>query len=222
MAFRHCKSSLSPFVSLFLLAWGCVGRIVEHDFPGDNARARSAFVVNHGWHSAIVVKRADIPEALLPESRDFPDAQYLEIGWGDGDYYLAPDPGLRLALKAAFWSSGSVLHVLGFRGAVRDYFPASEVVEIRLPEEAFQRLARFLSTSFSRPDPAAPAGSRPGLYPNSRFYPATGRFHLFRTCNTWVAEALETAGLPLSSAFVVTAGNLSFRMRGLGRVREAR
>jgi hypothetical protein len=29
------------------------------------------------------------------------------------------------------------------------------------------------------------------------------------TCNTWVAEALETAGLPVSAGLVITAGQLA-------------
>ena len=205
---------------VLLLACACARPIAELQFRGDTERARSVFVVNHGWHSAIVIKKADIAEGLLPEVRDFPDAEYLEIGWGDWDYYQAPDPGLGSALKAAFWSSGSVLHVAGFKGAVENYFRGSEIVEIGLPDEAFQQLTGFISGTFSRPDAAAPVEPRPGLYPNSRFYSARGRFHLFRTCNTWAAEALQSAGLPTSPAYAVTAGNLSYQVKRLGAVKK--
>jgi len=203
-----------------LLAIACARPIAELHLRGEGEKARSVFVVNHGWHSAIVIKKADISGGFLPEARDFPDADYLEIGWGDWDYYQAPDPGLGLALKAAFWSSRSVLHVAGFEGGVENYFGGSETVEIVLSDEAFRLLIQFISGTFSRPDAAAPVETRPGLYPNSRFYSARGRFHLFRTCNTWVAEALRSAGLPINPTYAVTAGNLSYQVKQFGSVKE--
>jgi len=198
---------------VLLLACACAGPIADLPLHGGGEKARRVFVVNHGWHSAIVIGKADISEGLLPEIRDFPDADYLEIGWGDRDYYQAPDPGLGSALKAAFWSSGSVLHVAAFKGSVENYFPQSEIVEIVLADEAFQLLIQFISDTFSRSDPAPPVETRPGLYGNSRFYAARGRFHLFRTCNTWVAEALRSSGLPISPAYAITAGNLMYQVR---------
>jgi uncharacterized protein DUF2459 len=49
----------------------------------------------------------------------------------------------------------------------------------------------------------APLG--PGLYGDSRFYPAHGQFHLFNTCNTWAARALQAAGYPMSSPIIAGA-----------------
>ena len=201
-----------------LLACACAGPIAEPNFRGAGEKARSIFVVNYGWHSALVIKKADIANGVLPEIKDFPTAEYLEFGWGDWDYYQAPDPGLGFALKAALWSSRSALHVTGFRGALDNYFRGSEIVEIALSDEALKALIRFVSATFSKPGAAEPIDTRPGLYPNSRFYSATGRFHLFRTCNTWVAEALRSAGLPISPAFAFTAGNLSYQVKQLGYV----
>ncbi|HEY1370997.1 MAG TPA: DUF2459 domain-containing protein [Candidatus Binatia bacterium] len=158
------------------------------------------------------MRRADIPPGLLREAADFPSAESLEFGWGDWDYYQATDAGPGLATRAAFFSRASALHVVGFNGAARDYFPDSEVYELTVSEEGFRNLIRFISDTFMRESGEKP---RPGLYPDSRFYPARGRFHLFRNCNTWVAEALRAAGLPVVSRRVVTAGNLSSQVKGL-------
>lgn len=59
--------------------------------------------------------------------------------------------------------------------------------------------------------PAAPLG--PGLYGDSRFYPARERFHLFNTCNVWTARALRAAGLPFAPA--VTAEGVMAQARAL-------
>ncbi|HWP60000.1 MAG TPA: DUF2459 domain-containing protein [Candidatus Acidoferrales bacterium] len=167
------------------------------------------------WHAGIVIRRADLSEALVPELRDFPRAEYLEFSWGDKDYFPAPDPGIVMALKAAFWSGGSVLHVVGLEDAPQNYYRAAEMVEIRLSEEGLERLIKFISDTFSRPQPSVPAEAQAGLSPNARFYPAEGKFSILRTCNTWVAEALNAAGLTINPRYVMTAGSLAKRLRPL-------
>jgi uncharacterized protein (TIGR02117 family) len=202
------------------MAWACgqPNRELTPYNPGGNIK--SVLVANHGWHSAIVIKNGDIAEAELPEIKYFSETEFFEFGWGDRDYYQAPDPGLGLALMAVFWSSGSVLHVAGIKGDVKSYFPNSKLTKIILSDEAFQLLIRFISDTIVRTEGRALVETRPGLYPNSRFYPARGKFHLFRTCNTWVAEALLSAGLPLNPAMAFTAGNLSRQIRGLSHAVE--
>jgi uncharacterized protein (TIGR02117 family) len=195
------------------LIHACSNPTTEIRFHAAGKTVRSVYVVYDAWHSAVVIRTADIPAAVLPEIRDFPSAEYLEFSWGDRDYFPAPDGGLGLVLKAAFWSSGSVLHVVGFRDTVEKTFPSAEIVEIVLSEEGFKGLIQFISDTFSRPHPPASAEPRPGLFPNGRFYSAEGKFSIFRTCNTWVAEALRAAGLPISPGYVITAGNLGNQVR---------
>jgi uncharacterized protein (TIGR02117 family) len=210
--------AFAPLVRVCLivfLVYACSNPNTEIRFHDEGKDIRSVFIVHDTWHAAIVVKKADIPAAILPELRDFPHAEYLEFSWGDRDYFPAPDAGIGLALKAAFWSSGSILHVVGFTDTVENTFSGAEIIEIALTEQAFQGLIKFISDTFSRPHRPAPAEPRPGLFPNARFYSAGGKFSVMRTCNTWVAEALNDAGLPISPGYVITAGNLANRVRPL-------
>lgn len=200
------------FLVVFLI-YACSNPAAEIPFPGDAKNARTVFVVHDAWHAAIVAKKADIPIAVLPELKDFPSAVYLEFSWGDRDYFPAPDAGIGLAFKAAFWSNGSVLHVVGFKEAPENFFAGAEIIEIHLSEENFQRLIKFIADTFSRPHPPAPAEARPGLSLHGRFYAAEGKFSLFRTCNTWVAEALSAAGLPIHPRYVLTAASLSHQLQ---------
>ena len=85
------------------------------------------YVVAHDMHTGLVLPRADVPAGLWPESQDFPQADYLEVGWGERDYYQGRDQGLRGTLKAVLWPTPSVLHVVGVRGPVGRYFRSSEV-----------------------------------------------------------------------------------------------
>ncbi|HEX9787875.1 MAG TPA: DUF2459 domain-containing protein [Candidatus Binatia bacterium] len=179
--------------------WACA--------PGERY-CRSVYVVHNAWHAGIVLRHEDLTVDTLPELNDFPGARFVEFSWGDKDYFPDPDAGISLGLKAAFWSSGSVLHLVGLTKSLQAFYPSAQIVELRLALPAYARLIAYLSRSFSRPQ-TGKAQASPGLVANGRFYPSIHRFSLLNTCNTWVAEALQTAGLPVWPGLVITAGQLA-------------
>jgi uncharacterized protein (TIGR02117 family) len=187
--------------------------------PTAEPTCKLVFVVHDSWHAAVVLRKSDIPVDSVPELLDFPNAEFIEFSWGDKDYFPDPDAGVFAAIKAAFWSSGSVLHLVGFSGNIRNFYRSGEVVELRLTAQAHERMIDYISDTFSRPQPKGRAQAHAGLFAYSRFYPATRKFSLLKTCNTWVAEALKSAGLPISPINVITADSLATQMSGLG-VRE--
>ncbi len=86
--------------------------------------------------------------------------------------------------------------------------------------EALVRLIAQIETSFDRPEGGRGETVARGLYQDSRFYPARGRFHLFNTCNTWTARMLTAAGAGVSPSGVTTAEDLMRRLRDLPNVRQ--
>lgn len=198
------------------LAFACAAPPGARPASAVEAPTRTIYVVSHGWHTGIVLRRADAPRWLWPESADFPDAEYLEVGWGDRDYYRATDPGLWLAFKAAVWPTPGVLHVVGFRGPVSAYFPASDVVALVVTEPGIDRLVALIGASHERDAGGRAVPLGPGLYGHSRFYASRERFHLFRTCNVWTAQALVAAGVEVSPDQSLTAGGLLTQLREPG------
>jgi uncharacterized protein (TIGR02117 family) len=212
------------FIQVWLIPWLFLELTAgaAFDQPASaQERVRAVFMVDNGWHAALVVRTADISTSALPELGDFPQAEYLEISWGDAEYFPDRDAGFFGALKAAFWSSGSVIHVVGFSGSVEKAYPGAEIIEIAVAEDRFDKMLRYLSDDFLRPAPTAPAKASPGLFPNSRFYAARSQFSALRTCNTWIAEALRAAGLPLKPWTVVSAGNLAQQVKPYGIQRSS-
>lgn len=208
---------MNPFAALLfcllLLCSACTGPSKAPSFSIGDESLASIYLIDHGKHAGLVVRKADIPAGLWPESRDFPDADYLELGWGDWDYYQADDPGLWMTLKAAFWPTASVLHVVGVKGSVADRFAGYEVIRLELAPDGFAKLVAYIHQSFARngETKARPIGLGYGL--GSRFYPARGKFHLYNTCNGWVARALEAAGYPMGVFRPVTADQLMAKAR---------
>ncbi len=173
----------------------------------------SIFLVPQGGHTGIAVRRADIPAPLWPEKRDFPAADFLEVGWGERDFYMAQTAGPWLSFKAAFFPNRSVLHVAGVRGELAAFFRQSEIVEIRLSQPALDGLMRYLHDAFERDGEMPAASLASGHYGDSRFYPGRETFHLLRTCNVWAAGALRAAGLPVRNA--ITLDGLMSQVRAL-------
>ena len=208
-----------PLLLLFLAIHSFAEAVAEARAQAAGANSRTAYLVHNDWHAAIVVRAADVSIGRLPELGDFAQAEYLEISWGDAEYFPAPDAGVFAALKAAFWSSGSVIHIVGFSGSIEKAYPGAEIIDLALADDDFQKLIRFVSDDFFRPAPATSAKAAPGLFSNSRFYPAKSKFSALRTCNTWIAEALRAAGLPLNPWTIITAGRLAQQVRPYGTQR---
>jgi hypothetical protein len=112
-----------------------------------------------------------------------------------------------------------VLHVVGFGAPVTDHFAAGEVVALRLSRRGFDALADFVHAEYQRDRDGAPLRLGQSLYGSGWFYAAHGRYHLFNTCNTWIARALSTAGLPVEPVGVVTASDVMRQVRPIGETR---
>ena len=202
-------------LALILLAPGACATAPTGPAPRPDEPAVSIWLVTQDAHTGIAVRRADIPAGLWPESRDFPQADYLEVGWGERNYYMGRDQGFWGTLRVALGSNPSVLHVAGIRGPLPARFPASEIVELALPASGYERLIRHIHDAYDRTGAPVVAPLGPGLYGDSRFYPGRESFSLLRTCNVWTAQGLREGGLPVSDA--ITLEGLMSQVRTMGK-----
>jgi uncharacterized protein (TIGR02117 family) len=178
-------------------------------------------VVSNGWHTGIVLAREDIPPGRIAEAADFLNARYLEFGWGDREYYPARRQTIGMALGAALTPSPAVIHLVGRGAPPQSTAPEVEVLAVPVTAAGLERLTAEIDAAFDRPPGGRAASVAPGFSRDSRFYPARGKFHLFNTCNTWIAEKLAAAGVPLSTD-VTTADALMRRLRdALAKMQQA-
>ena len=184
------------------------GAIASSDKP--SAKERDIYLISTGWHTGIAVPVDTLLKRNLPESLDFREIQYLEIGWGDRVFYQSPNPSYSALLNALLKPTSSVIHVYGFNHSIETTFRNSKIVKLTLNETEYTKLLYFIHKSFTRNVNGKPRLEGVGLYGknNSFFYMANGEFHLFNNCNTWVASAIQSTGIGLNSTGVVTADNL--------------
>ena len=197
----------------------CAAPSVAPPSPTSAPPSPSIWVVGHGWHVGIAVARADVNRSLWPERDDLGPLAFLEVGWGDGEYYPAARGTVGLALRAAFRSTASVLHVAAFDAHPTRYFATADVVEIPLSREGLEDLCRFIAGYYARDGAGRAVAIGPGLYGPSRFYRARGQYRVFDNSNHWAARALRSAGVPIDPDAALTADQVLSAVRALGRSR---
>jgi uncharacterized protein (TIGR02117 family) len=203
----RCKAL---FLGLFLAACAAVHA------QGMTAQPVPIYVVGNGWHAGLVLP-AEALNAQVPGLRDrFPQARHYEIGWGDMGFYQAREVTAGLAIEAMLASRGALLHVVGLPGPVEPYLRGADAVPHCVSADAYQRMARLIAQSFviNGAGSAVPTGA--GLYGDSQFYMAHGRYSLLFTCNRWTATVLAEGGLPISPRFSLTAGSVLGAVRAKG------
>ena len=165
------------------------------------------YVVIHDFHSGVVIKKSDISLDYLSNVESFDNAKYIEIGFGDKKYYMSENPGISTGATALLKPTGSVMHVVKITQSVQQTFPYSKVFNITVSQSQLFLLLQYIRESFLiENDKVLPIGD--SLYLEGNFYNGKLKFHLFNTCNTWVAKALKHAGLDIKPFLVITNDEL--------------
>ncbi len=173
----------------------------------------TVLVVRHRWHTGIVLPADRLAPSLAFLRRYYSGPAWYEIGWGDNDFYRDTN-NLWNFTKALFWPTDTVLHVVGLeRHPVRE--PHTDIQAVCLPASALRHLQAAIAGDFRLSDDGRPVDDDPGLYGDSRFFPARGTFWFGHTCNTWTARRLALAGVAISEA-TLTAGGVIDQLRVAG------
>ena len=199
---------------LFIVLLGGCTKPVDTLYPPDMDRTdnETIYIVNHGLHAGIVLPRKDAAH-YMDLFDDYKNARYLEIGWGDEVYYQAKEKTPFMGIRALLWPTESVLHVAAFNKDPKVYFSDSEVVELTLSKSGFIRLVKFIDDSFAPNEKGKITRLESGQYGTSSFYRAKGKFHLFKNCNIWSAEAIRSSGFPISTFCVFTGKNIMQQLK---------
>ena len=207
-------------VFFLLLLSGCAGTVTKENLfpPEKKDKIVSVYLTDHGRHTGLVVPVKSISKNIWPEAEDFKSNQFIEVGWGDEDFFKTPDPSLWMTAKAVLLPTSSALHVAGFNKNVKQNFPGIDITKIDLSQKGFNNLCEFISKTYFRDKKNNTHVIRNGLYGNSKFYKAAGKYYFPKMCNFWTARALETAGCPVSPNCTITADNLMSQVNKFGTI----
>ena len=175
-------------------------------------QTETIYVIERGWHTDIGITQDQAGGALARFKALFPDAQTLVFGFGQRDYMLHQEHGLGETIAALFPGPGAMV-VTALRVAPLAAFPAQDVIALRVSARGLSQLDDFIAGSFVWDPNGAPRVVGEGPYPDSVLYGSPISYSASFTCNTWTAEGLQTAGLPIRATGVVFADDVANQAR---------
>jgi len=191
-------------VIFFFLHTSLPLQVSDNQVQKDNS-SHQIYLIKQYWHTAVVINKEDIDSTIFPEVNLFDDAGLIDFGWGDEEFYQHPGFDSGLAYKALFYATPSTLRVEGIGIPEQNYFDLSEiVVEFIISKNQLDTLCLYINNTVWRDnDGENEILSTKGLG-RIIFFKAKGEYHLFNTCNTWLAKGLKQTGIEITDDIILT------------------
>ena len=171
------------------------------------------YVARRGWHMDVGFRVVDLAPPLAAVAADLPQAQYLFFGFGDRRYLLSRHKKFPNTL-AALWPGAAMVLATGLDATPDEAFGAENVIRLRVPVTQAQAAQQFVWNSLVKANTTLRFYAK-GPYAGSLYYSAIPTYSALHTCNTWIAEALRAADLPVHSRGVVFAAQLWSQLRSI-------
>jgi uncharacterized protein (TIGR02117 family) len=181
--------------------------------PSPGPVAATITVAERGWHTDVCVRSEDAGLGVQSLAQGFDGARFLCFGFGEREYVVTRTHSPLAALSALFPSQAAVLMTV-LRNMPEEAFGRSGVVALGVSRVGLTGLQQFLQRSIQSDSAGRPMGLGEGPYPGSVFFAATGTYDALYTCNTWTADALRSAGLPVQGS-ILFAGDVMNKVRQL-------
>lgn len=177
--------------------------------PGHQA---TAVVVERGWHTDISLVAEPLDHRFDALRTRFPGARAFVFGFGQRLYLLNRNDTVLDMLRALLPSDGMIL-VTALNTTPEAAFGPDQAIALAVSPEGFANAADFVRNSIGNDQAGTPEFIRDGPYPGSAFYASTLTYDGLNTCNTWTAEAVRAAGVPVTADAVVFASQVTGQLR---------
>ena len=202
---------------IWLCLWGMgflQGSMIAQAAPAESTTAQ-VWVARRGWHIDLGVAAEQLNGPLTSVAAHFPAARFVFFGFGDRRYLTSRRHGSS-TLAAALWPGAGLMLASAIASSPPQAFGAQHALALTLNERQMRSLQDFIWATFATTDGAAHVIG-PGPYEGSLYFEALPRYSGLHTCNTWAAEGLAAAPLPIHRHFVVFAGQLWSQAKKLAR-----
>jgi uncharacterized protein (TIGR02117 family) len=161
------------------------------------------YLIKQYWHTAIVIESNEIDKNKYRFMKFFEGYNLLDFGWGDELFYQHPDFDLYLGARAILKPTSSTLRVEGISLSKQDYFDYSEIViKLLIDSNRLEKILDYIEATFYKIDDEYVVLN--SLGGSITFFKAKGEYHLFNTCNTWLARCLKQAGFDIDTNIILT------------------
>lgn len=229
------RCALSFALTIVVLAAALVTIAAVTARPGDRslyppepcAPRVEIFLTHNGYHAELA-----LPAALLRSRRGAAaaaldhvgPAPWVLVGWGDARFYREGGWSPRRiadALRTLWPDNPSVIRLTSLSRRP-DLAFRSGVLPVELSEPGAERLLQRLDQSFRL------AGGRPVLVPAlqagdaASYFESVERFSFAKTCNVWIGQLLNAAGLATAPMLELLPQGLMWKVRRQADARPCR
>jgi hypothetical protein len=176
------------------------------------------YVLSRGWHTEIGLAADRLAGPLGIFRSTYPGVRSVMFGYGKRTFLTAPTDDIREYLLGPI-PGPAVIEAVVLRASPPVAYGPRGMVTLSLPPGGAERLSAFLWQSLAHDSAGHPRLVGPGRFPGSQFYEAVHTYSLAYTCNTWVADALHAAGLPVDAEGVVFSGQTIARVEAAAHAR---
>lgn len=171
------------------------------------------------YHTGMLIELNESVKKSLSAAKDFPDHKFIDVGWGDEDFYQRENFNPYYATKAIVVPTSSVIRLRGLNGGSESIIQESDFcIRFELTQNQFAKLINFIDKSFLYDEKGDVVRTSARKSFSIVFYKSVQRYHIFNTCNTWVAEALKNAELPVSTFMIITGEDVYDEISEVGDV----
>ncbi len=207
---RYIALILSPII-LYLLA-ALIGSALAVNRQWQSATGPDGvdlFIQSNGVHVGLVVPLShplhDWSDLVRPDHLTSPDlyGTHLEIGWGHADVYRNAEQWKDLTVRDAFrGATGQGETLLHIYHLINPQAYPHYRRPFRVTPQQYRIIVQLIRARFKL-DRQGHALPSKGYGPDDNFYEAHGRYNMFYTCNSWIADILGEAGIkaPLWTPF---------------------
>jgi hypothetical protein len=163
-------------------------------------------VARRGWHIDIGFATVDLQPPLSAVAAEFAGAQYVFFGFGDKHYLLSKSPR-SLSLIGALWPGPGMILATALNGSPQEAFGVAHVAVLHVSLNQMHATQLFIWRALQTESEQVHSYAA-GPYSGSLYFASTSTYSALHTCNSWAAEGLAQAELPIHSHAVIFAGQL--------------
>jgi len=212
------------FIAQILFSFSCTGNEKlnrEYEINSSSGQYK-VYIINSNMHTGIVIPVNAESINKIRAMQNFKSFQFTDIGWGEEKFYQDPEENFCMGARAILWPNTSIIRIEGYRSIDGSFISWSDfTVQLTLSPNQFIKLCEFIDNSFRRSHENNLIITSEKGAGRVIFFKSVLKYHLFNTCNTWVAEALKSADFDISPFLILTAGQLYDEIKDRGTIVKA-
>lgn len=190
-------------------------------YPQNNTKRHFIYVASISWHTGIIIPGSALPDSIWHSDQNFSQYDYLEIGWGDRDFYQHQPFNLWYATKAVLWPTRTALHINPVRKEYLNWhYSGTDLVKIVIQRGELNDLIRYIISHIKLNERNKVIPLQKGIYTNSQFVAGSSTYYFPKNSNVWAARALKRAGIPFIPILYQTTGMVLKRAGKFGEYVE--